>query len=116
MKGFIVKKKLRRFNFMGWVITCKINLTHFSVAYKSEKNEILHSTYEFIKEQNMLRESHIITLQHQLYTFSKLKTNIVNTFVRFAIILSGNIQFNPGPNSKLCDRCGKRVFAALNAM
>ena len=56
----------------------------------------------------MLRESQN-TLQHQLYTFSKLITKNVNTFIRFVILLSGDIQVNPGPNSNLCDGCGKRV-------
>ena len=116
-KGFIVKKKSHRFNLTSWVITCKITLTYFLVAYKSEKNEIPHSSslikqdfdsYEFIKEQNMLRESHN-SPQHQLYTFSKLKTNNFNTFIRFAILLSGDIQVNAGPNSNLCDSCGKRI-------
>ena len=76
-KDFIAKKKSHRFNLPGWVITCKIVLTYFLIAYKSEKNEILSlikqdfDSYEFIKEQNMLRES-CNTPQHQLYTFSKL--------------------------------------------
>ena len=56
----------------------------------------------------MLRESHN-TLQHQLYTFSKLKTKNFNTFIRFATLLSDDIQVNPGPDSYLCDICGKRV-------
>ena len=56
----------------------------------------------------MLRESHN-TLQHQLYTFSKLKTKNFNTFIRFAILLSGDIQVNPGPDSNLCDSCGKTI-------
>ena len=92
-KGFIAKKKWHRFNFTGWVITCKIILTYFLVAYKSEKNKILNSSslikqdfdsYEFIKKQYILRESHNI-LQHQLYTFSKLKTKNFETFIRFDI-------------------------------
>ena len=56
----------------------------------------------------MLKESHN-TLQHQLYTFLKLKTKNFNTFIRFDILLSGDIQVNPGPDSNLCDSCGKRV-------
>ena len=56
----------------------------------------------------MLRESHN-TLQHQLYTFSKLKTKNFNTFIRFATLLSDDIQVNPGPDSYLCDSCDKRV-------
>ena len=56
----------------------------------------------------MLRESHN-TLQHQLYTFSKLKAKNFNTFIRFATLLSDDIQVNPGPDSYLCDSCGKRV-------
>ena len=56
----------------------------------------------------MLRESHN-TLQHQLYTFSKLITKNANTFIRFVILLSGDIQVNPGPNSNLCDSCGKSL-------
>ena len=120
-KGFITKKKSHRFDLTGWVITCKIILTYFLVVYKSGKNEILHSSslikldfdsYEFIKEQNIMRESHN-TLQHQLYTFSKLKTKNFNTFIRFVILLSGDIQVNPGPNSNLCDSCGK-VAIAIN--
>ena len=116
-KGFIAKKKSHRFNLTGWIITCKIILTYFLVACKSEKNEILNSSslikqnfgsYEFIKEQSMLRESHK-TLQHQLYTFSKVKTKNFNIFIRFAILLSGNSQLNPGPNSNLYDSCGKIV-------
>ena len=35
--GFIAKKKSNRFNLVGWVITFKIILTYFLVAYKSEK-------------------------------------------------------------------------------
>ena len=61
-----------------------------------------------MKEQNMLRESHN-TLQHRLYTFSKLKTKNFNTFLRFAIFLYDDIQVNPGPDSNLYDSCGKRV-------
>ena len=61
-----------------------------------------------MKEQNMLRESHN-TLQHRLYTFSKLKTKNFNTLIRFAILLSGDIQVNPGPDSNLCYSSGKRV-------
>ena len=58
---------------MGWVITFKIILTYFLVAYKSKKNETLHSSslikqdfdsYRFMKVQNMLSESHNV-LQHQ---------------------------------------------------
>ena len=56
----------------------------------------------------MLRESYN-TPQHQLYTFSKLKTKNFNPFIRFAILLSGDIQVNPGPKSNLCDNRGKRV-------
>ena len=56
----------------------------------------------------MLRESHN-RLQHQLYTFSKLKTKNCNTFIRFSILPSGDIQGYPGPDSNLCDSCGKRV-------
>ena len=57
----------------------------------------------------MLRESHN-TLQHQLYIFSKLKTKKnFNIFIGFAILLSGDIHVNPGPNSNLFDSCGKRV-------
>ena len=56
----------------------------------------------------MLRESHN-TLQHQLCTLSKLKTKNFNTFIMFAILLSSDIQVNLGPNSNLCDVCGKRV-------
>ena len=56
----------------------------------------------------MLRESHN-TLQHQLYTFLKLKTKNFNTFKRCATLLSGNIQVNPGPDSNLCDSRGKKV-------
>ena len=117
-KGFIAKKKSHRFNLTGWIITCKTIHTYFLVAYKSEKNETLHSSslikqdfdsYEFIREQNMLRESHN-TLQHQLYIFSKLKTKKnFNIFIGFAILLSGDIHVNPGPNSNLFDSCGKRV-------
>ena len=61
-----------------------------------------------MKEQNILTEFHN-TFQHQLYTFSKLKTESFNTFIRFAILLSGHIQVHPGPDSNLCDSCGKRV-------
>ena len=52
------------------------------VAYKFEKNEILHSSslikqdfysHEFSKEQNRLRKSHN-TLQNKLYALRKLKT------------------------------------------
>ena len=43
------------------------------------------------------------------FTHSKLKTKNFNTFLRFAILLSGKIQVNLGPNSNLCDSCGKRV-------
>ena len=53
----------------------------------------------------MLTESHI-TLQHQLYLFSKLKTMNFNTFMKFVMLLSGDIQVNLGPNSNLWDRCG----------
>ena len=35
--GFIARKKSNRFNLVGWVITFKIILTYFLVAYKSEK-------------------------------------------------------------------------------
>ena len=116
-KGFVAIKKLHRFNLIDWVITYKIILTYFLVAYKSEKHEILHSSFlvkqdfdshEFTKEESMLQESHNI-LQHQLYAFWKLKTNNLSTFTRFVIFLSGNIQVNPGPISNLCDICGKRV-------
>ena len=116
-EGFIAKKKSQRFNLTGWVITCKTILTYFLVAYKSEKNEILHSSslikqdfdsYEFTKVQNMLRESYN-TLQHQLYTFSKRNTKHFNTFIRLAILLSGDIQVNSEPNSNLCDSCCKKV-------
>ena len=56
----------------------------------------------------MLRESDS-TLQRQLCTFLKVKTNTFNTFMRFAILLSGSIHVNPGPDSNLFDKCGKRV-------
>ena len=56
----------------------------------------------------MLRESHNI-LQHQLYTLSKIKIKSFNTFIRFAILLFGDIQVNSRPNSNLCDSCVKRV-------
>ena len=56
----------------------------------------------------MLRKSYN-TLQHELYLFSKLKTKNFNTFTRFAILLSDDIQVDPGPDSNLCDSCGKRV-------
>ena len=73
-KSFIAKNKSHRFNLTGWVITCNIILTYFLVAYKYEKNEILHSlplinqdfgSHDFVNEQNMSRESHS-TFQHQL--------------------------------------------------
>ena len=57
----------------------------------------------------MWGESHH-TLQYQLYTFSKLKAKNFSTFIRFVILLSGDIQVNPGPYSNLCDSCGKRVI------
>ena len=109
--------KLHRFNITGWVITCKIILILLLVAYKSEKNEILHSSSlikqelgspEFVREQNKLRESHN-TLQHQLCAFSKLKTKNFFIFKRFAILLSSDIQVNQELNSKICDSCGKGV-------
>ena len=55
-------------------------------------------SYELIKEQNLLRKSGN-TLQHQFYTFSKLKTKNLNSFVRFAILLSGYSEVNPEPRS-----------------
>ena len=51
----------------------------------------------------MPKESHS-TLQDQLYAFQNFKT-----FIRLAILLSGDIKVNPGSNSNLCDGCGKRV-------
>ena len=86
------------------------------MAYKSTNKTLRSSplikqnfcSYEFLKVQNMWGESHH-TLQYQLYTFSKLKAKNFSTFIRFAILLSGDIQVNPGPDSNLCDSCGKRV-------
>ena len=36
-KSFIAKYKSHRFNLTSWVITCRIILTYYLVAYKSEK-------------------------------------------------------------------------------
>ena len=107
-RGFIAKKKSHRFNLTVWVITCKFILTYFLVAYNLKKWD---STFLFFNKRglkNMLRKS-VNTLQHQFYTFSKLKTKNFNSFVRFAILLSGYIEVNPEPHSNLCDFCGKRV-------
>ena len=127
-KGFIAKKKSHRCNLPGWVITFKIILAYFLVAYKSEKNGTLHScslikqdfdSYEFRKVQNMVKESHN-TLQHQLCTFSNINTKNFHTFIRLTILLSGDIQVNTGPDSNLFHNYGKRVnkrcLSVLNAM
>ena len=38
-----------------------------------------------------------------------LETKNFNNFIRFAILLTGDNQVIPGPDSNLCDSCGKRV-------
>ena len=50
-KGFTAKKKSHRFTLTGWIITCKVILTYFLGAYKSEKkNEILHSSFSIKRD------------------------------------------------------------------
>ena len=44
-----------------------------------------------------------------MHAFAKLKTKNCYTFMRFAILLSGNIQVNSKPYSNSCNSCCKRV-------
>ena len=112
-KGFIEKKKSYQFNLMGWVITFKIILTYFLVAYKSEKK--WDSTFLFFNKTGLwqLWNYEVTKLAKRISqctsTSMKLKTRNFNTLIRFAILLSGDIQVNPGPDSNLCYSSGKRV-------
>ena len=57
----------------------------------------------------IIKNDHL-TQQYQLYALSKLKYENNNTFLRYILFLSGDVEPNPGPEN-LCVVCEKIVCA-----
>ena len=51
-------------------------------------------------------KNHFLTQQYQLYALSELKYKNHNTFCRYLLLLSGDVESNPGPGDScsVCDR------------
>ena len=104
------KTKSHHFSFTTCFIICKFILVHYLLAYKSERKPGMHvsslteykfDSLEFLEFQNKSKNS-LNIFHFQIYALSKMKINNYHSFFKFALLLSGDIQLNPGPTSDVC--------------
>ena len=85
------------------------------LACKSEPKQVIHISslaeynfdgLEFLEFQDKAESSLNIFHYHAL---SKMKIKNYNSFLKFALFLSGDIQLNPGPSSDICFVCKRAL-------
>ena len=90
---------------------------YYLLAYKSEPKEGIHVSslteykfdgLEFLEFQNKSKNS-LKIFHYQIYALSKMKIKNYDSFFSFALLLSGDIQLNPGPTSDVCFVCKRTV-------
>ena len=78
--------------------------THISLdLYPNEDFQ----TLRFVQQTDELYSK--IKEEYLTYTLSKLKFQNQTSFLRYILILSGDIELNPGPARQLCSICNKAV-------
>ena len=100
---------------------------YYLLAYKSEPKEGIHVSLteykfgglEFLQFQSKSKKS-LNIFHYQIYAFSKMKIKNYGSLFNFALLLSDEIQLNPGPTSDICFVCKRtlniEVFIVLNAI
>ena len=87
-----------------------LSFVYYLLAYKSEPEQGIHVSslteykfdgLEFLEFQNKSKNSWDI-FHYQIYALSKMKIKNDDSFFKFALLLPGNIQLNPGPTSDVC--------------
>ena len=74
----------------------------------SSLTEYTFGGLEFLEFQNKSKNS-LKILHYQIYALSKMKTKNHESVFDNALLLSGNIQLNPGPTSDICFACKKTL-------
>ena len=75
------------------------------------KDEVIFTDYFSLSDIR----NNFMTQQYQLYALSKLKYNNHNTLCRFLLLLSGDIEPNPGPGDS-CSMCDKKMAVRHNVL
>ena len=105
-KFFSNKTKSHHFSFTTCFIICKLILVYYLLAYKSKPKQDIHV-------------SSLIEYKFDGLGFSKIKIKNNGSFFKFAFLLSGDIQLNPGPTTDVClvwKTTLNKVFVVLNAI
>ena len=64
-------------------------------------------TLDYISLSNIIK-SDFMTQQYQLYALSKLRYKNHNTFCRYLLLLSGDVELNPSPEDS-CAACNRKM-------
>ena len=69
------------------------------------KNEVIFTDYFSLSD---IIKNDFMTQQYQLYALSKLRYKNHNTFCRYLLLLSGDVELNPGPEDP-CTVCNRKM-------
>ena len=72
--------------------------------YIKTENEVIITDYSL----SGIIKNNFMTQQYQLYALSKLRYKNHNTLCRFLLLLSGDIESNPGPEDS-CAVCNRKM-------
>lgn len=75
--------------------------------YTNKMNDREFFTLEYISISNTVKNN-FMTHQYQLYALSKLKYRNHKSFCRYLLLLSGDVEPNPGPENS-CTVCEKKM-------
>ena len=117
-RSFLNKTKSYHFSFTTCIIICNFILVYYLRAYKSETKQGIHVSslaeykfdgLEFLEFQNKSK-NYLNIFLYQVYALSKMKIKIYDSFFKFVLLQSGDIQLNPGPTSDVCFVYTKKSF------
>ena len=115
--SFLNKTESHHFSFTTSFIICRFILVFYLLAYTSEPKETIYISslteykfggLEFLEFQNKSKNS-LNIFHYQIYALSKMKIKNYDSFFSFALLLSGDIQLNPGPTSDVCFVCKRTL-------
>ena len=76
--------------------------------FMSYKNSNMVMKNMFLEFQNKSR-NYLSIFYYQIYALPKMKIKNYGSFLKFALLLSSDIQLNPGPNFEVCFVCKKTL-------
>ena len=98
-RSFLNKTRSHHFFLTTCFIICKFTLKHYLLAHKSKPKQGIHISLltgykfnglEFIEFQNKSKNS-LNICHYQIYALSKIKIKNYDSFLKFALLLSGDI-------------------------